>query len=215
MLCILVFVGMSEVFVGCAPNLTLSDSISYADAASEDLKGLHIIEGGTLSANVVPQATSYGATVHAADSISGLTYPNFNPCIGYSYGIASRSFAAALSVQMFMLGADLTIRPGNNLFVTGNITTNSSFGLACTSRLNRSITLGPFYRRDRFEGFILGDGAKWLRDSRYFADTYGLKGSFMYSAGSGYARIIFLAAGYNPEVESIFISVGMNGFKIH
>jgi len=201
--------------VGCASNLTLSESIVFSDATGHELDGYRIIEGGTLSGNFIPGASSYGSSMHTSDSIDGLQYLNFNPGMGYGYGLASPNFAAALTAQLFMLGADITVSPIHNLFFTGNLTTSGSFRFAALQRTSRSFAVGPFWRRDAFEAFVLGDAARVVKDMRYFADSFGFKGSLLFSASSESARILFLEAGYNPKIESIFLSIGMNGFRIH
>jgi hypothetical protein len=195
----------------CASNLTLSDSIIFSEPNKKGYEEFRFIGGGSVSANVVPNATKYGTSIHPTDSTGERKYLNFNPGFGLGMGMASNSFAMAVSAQLLMIGLDITAMPIQNIYITGNFTSSESFSISCLGRINSSFAIGPFYRQDRFEGFSSPDFVpRLIKDARYSADSFGLKGILLYSRSSTLTQTLFVGVGYSPRIESIFVSFGVN-----
>lgn len=199
---------------GCASNLTLSDAIVFGDQFEQPLHGTHFIRGGIVSANYTPGATSHGANLHSNDSLGELTYLDFNPGPGGGLGLLTENFAAAATLQFLMIGCDVTFRIGDDLFFTGNATTSGSWGLAALQRVNTNFAAGPFYRLDRYTGFVrLFERPPSNTD--YFAGTFGAKGDWLlhtYPTGAG---MLFVCLGYSPTMESSFFSLGVSWVMIN
>ena len=192
---------------GCAGNLTVSDSIMFDEAIGHEIDGFRPVGGFSYSGTLMPGATRYGRSIQP-DSLSGVFYFDLAPNMGYGYGLASRSFAAALSAQLFMVGLDATVSPFRDFFLTGTLTTARSFGVTCMERLNQTAAIGPFYRRDKFQGFIFEGHYDGSGDLGYFAESIGLKGSFVTSTSFSGAQVVNVGIGYNREIEGIFLALG-------
>ncbi len=203
----------------CASNTILSESIIFADRFNQDITEPHLITMGTVSGNLAMRATAYGREQFPRDTTDDPNYQDFNPGFGAALGVATKRFAVAVSIQPIMIGADISVIPLNQVCVTAVVTSSQSLAASCLLRFNGSTAIGPFFRRDRYQGLGGGQFLEYVSRSawerHYVAESIGLKCHIRNEDYDGSERIYFVGLGYSPKLKSFLLSIGLNRISIH
>ena len=207
------------VLSGCASNTILSDSIIFSDRFNQDITQPHFATMGNISGNVAGGATAYGNEQFPADSLIDFNYQDFNPGFGYAIGLLSRRIALGVSLQPIRVGADISVAPWEQMCLSASATSSRSFAASLLIRYNLSIAVGPFYRRDRYQGLNLAQFLEYVppseRERHYYAESIGINCHIRDDDFNGSERIYVMGFGYTPKMKSVFLSVGINRISIY